>query len=107
MVGETNNTANERMRIASEVILFCNKLELVPPDKFVKEFKFGGDVSRNPMHPMSAVMLDQDVLCIMKSAYPGTSLSDLMPFASVMEVYWQDVETGKEVIHNDLRMTFE
>lgn len=104
MLPEEKDTEAERKRIALEVISFCNTPGIVPLDKSMVALMFGADLTRSPKHPMSAVMLDQDVLCVIKSAYPNTGLKELMQFDSVMKVYWDDVAKGKKVMLAELLM---
>ena len=97
VVGESNNTKQERIRLGSKLADHLNDMSSVEC-KFPCKSKFVKDITSATPCPLDACLLDADVLRLMPAAYPGLSMEEMMNFDCIMAGFWCNTDRGQELM---------
>ena len=103
IVGEKDNTPEMRKSIAKKLIAYLNvNLKNTDMYTFKYQVRFGGDLTSSPMRALDAVMLDADVIGFMESSYDKYDLEYVAGFDEAMQMYWTNIDYGKNKIENHI-----
>ena len=98
IIGEKNNTPAKRKQYAEALVTFFNSLATSAYYTYVRKVKLGMDLTDTPLGPVDSVLLDDDVVGLMLSAYEGTPLEEVAVHDSIMKTFWTDIAHGREVV---------
>ena len=102
IVGEDNNTEENRKEIADKLIIDFNLHATPVLFKYPKKAKFGDDITAAPMRTLDACLLDSDVIGMMLAAFPDTSLDKISEYGEIMSAFWMNKDHGEEVIEKHI-----
>ena len=104
ILGEDNNTAENRAQVAKQLVNRLNNNELTAAEyTYPNKSKFLKDCTASPPRALDACLLDCDVLALMKAAYPDMDLKQLVTdYPEIIASFWSDKAIGTQVIDNDM-----
>jgi hypothetical protein len=89
----------ERLKIADKLLAYFNANATTTMYKFPREMKLGEDKTQDPPRPVDAVLLNNDVIAMMKAAYPTLELQELAAYEeTIVGSFWTDTEFGKKTM---------
>lgn len=94
IVGEDDNTPEKRKLLADKIIAHLNKNATKEFYLWPKATKFAGDLTPTEMDAMDKLLLDDDVLKVMKIAYPDLSVAELASFPEICENFFTTVNSN-------------
>jgi hypothetical protein len=92
------NTTQQRRALADRIIAHFNTNATAANYTYPKSVKFGQDVTGELLGPVDTVLLDEDVVAMMQSAYPTVSIQSFATFDEIMENFWTDPVRGASVL---------
>ena len=95
LIGESQNTPEGRREIADEIIRYLNEHSHDNGYRYPKNNEFGGDLTPETPRPLDQVLLNANVIEIIKTAFPGHSLKDLSEYDSIVDAFFSDRSAGK------------
>lgn len=95
IVGEDGNNAENRKRLADNIISFLNRNATSANYTWPKGTKFGGDLTKTPMGAMDTLLLDKDVFKVMKIAYPDLTIAELAGFPEICGNFFTTVDNNR------------
>ena len=102
IVGDDKNTAVHRREVANRLIDHLNHNAVIPNYQYPVKVRFGGDTTTKPMATLSDHMLNKHVLEMMRHAYPGMNIGQLLMDSAIIESFWNDVDYGNSyLVAND------
>jgi len=104
IIGECNIDNNAYKTLCADGIVgffndftfFINKEYRYP-----RTSTFFRDHTVSPPRKISSVLLDHDVIALMKAAYPDHSLQDLLEYEDIVDMYWDNANHGRQVMQHN------
>ena len=99
VVGE-ENTTQKRKSLADAIIVHFNDHATSSNYTFPKSIKFGSDTTGDGLSSVDEVLLDDNVVAMMQSAYPGIPVQSFVDYPDIMSNFWTDTDRGASVLMN-------
>jgi hypothetical protein len=107
----------ERLKIANKLLAYFNANATDGMYKFPRKMKLGEDKTQDPPRPVDAVLLDNDVIAMMQTAYPALEfhtlaaydtiaemqaaypeLHELSAYETIVKKFWTDINYGQKAM---------
>ena len=98
VIGSESNTSQERRALADRIIAHCNSHANTANYLYPKHVKFGEDLTGDILSSVDQVLLDNDVVSMMQSAYPTLPIQSFTTFEEIMTNFWTDPVHGEGVL---------
>lgn len=102
IIGEEANTKEGRREVADKLVAHFNSNAVKPTYTYPRKMKFGEDATTGGrfLLPIDLCLLDNDVVALMKAAYPDMNLHEIAKYDEIMKTFWSDIEHGHEAIED-------
>jgi len=99
IVGEEDNTVEKRSEIGNRLKDHLNQNANITNYRYPISIKLGNDRTiQDNMRPLDSCILNDDVIGLINTAFPGTLFSDLVQFEELMGTFWGDIDDGRNIM---------
>jgi hypothetical protein len=98
IIGTEGDTEAIAIQCTKRYVDHCNVTAVKPIYRYPKKTRFIGDITESPMRCLDCLLLDEDVIALMRLSYPTLSLSAMCGFREIMETFWSDPYYGHNLL---------